>query len=335
MMDLLQAVPFWYVYHINLLFLVFAPIGGFQSVSKSFEALAISLGVDIQCNKTVTGINETHVTYMTCNADKGDDTIVYHSQPSDLTIVNADLPYATQTLLQSDTTITTNNKSLKKEDVLKFDWDDTYDYSSGVVAFHWCIKDRGLAKNNILKTHNVFLIAKDDDSARESWNVVRTNVDDTSCYKKGIFNFYVHCPTATDPTAAPPNCDSITILVPCPTIQRNKDYHTSTYNKQEVLQKYKEEQFPETLIDEIRSSVLQRLSVLNGLEDLQQHIVHEVVDTPVSYSNSYNLAAGTPFGLVSILFTKRKRLIMLYFSLWSFLSQIPIFCNNTKTESWF
>ena len=283
----------------NMLPLVFAPIGGFQSVSKSFEALAISLGVDIQCNKTVTSINQTHVTYLTCCNDD-DDTITFHSQPSDLTIVNADLPYATQTLLQSDTTTTTDeeDKSKKKEDILQFDWDDTFDYSSGVVAFHWCIKDKGLARDDILKTHNVFLVAKDDDSARESWNVLRTNNNDASCYEKGIFNFYVHCPTATDPSAAPPNCDSITILVPCPTIQRNKEYHASKNNKQKVLQKYEEEQFPNTLIDEIRSSVLQRLSVLNGLESLQSHIVHEVVDTPVTYSDSYNLAAGTPFGLV-------------------------------------
>ena len=33
-------------------------------------------------------------------------------------------------------------------------------------------------------------------------------------------NFYVHCPSRTDPTAAPPGCDSVMVLLPVANIQQ-------------------------------------------------------------------------------------------------------------------
>ncbi len=45
--------------------------------------------------------------------------------------------------------------------------------------------------------------------------------------------------------------------------------------------------------------MFQRLSVLEGLENLEDSILDEVVDTPGSYADNYNVGAGVPFGLVS------------------------------------
>ena len=42
-----------------------------------------------------------------------------------------------------------------------------------------------------------------------------------------------------------------------------------------------------------------QLSVLEGLKNLQDLILDEVVDTPGSYADYYNAGAGVPFGLVS------------------------------------
>jgi phytoene desaturase (3,4-didehydrolycopene-forming) len=67
-------------------------------------------------------------------------------------------------------------------------------------------------------------------------------------------------------------------------------------NREEVIQAYKS-QFDEKLISSVRQSVLQRLAVIESLKDIEQHLVHEVVDTPASYAESYNVGAGTPFGL--------------------------------------
>jgi phytoene desaturase (3,4-didehydrolycopene-forming) len=89
--------------------------------------------------------------------------------------------------------------------------------------------------------------------------------------------------------------DAIMILVPCPTLQRNEIY--SSLPRNEAFIKYKNEQFPDELIDRVRTAVLHRLGVLSTLSHLQEYILHEVVETPVDYAEQYNVGAGTPFGL--------------------------------------
>merc|ERR1712183_543743 len=74
---------------------------------------------------------------------------------SDLVLVNADLPYATETILS-------NNDNNSKEH--HYDWDDKFDYSSGVIAFHWSL-DKEISN---LNTHNVFLVAENRNKAENS-----------------------------------------------------------------------------------------------------------------------------------------------------------------------
>jgi len=50
-------------------------------------------------------------------------------------------------------------------------------------------------------------------------------------------------------------------------------------------------------VGKIRDDVLTRLVALERLEDLQSHIVDKVVNTPGSYADFYNVAAGSPFAL--------------------------------------
>ena len=85
------------------------------------------------------------------------------------------------------------------------------------------------------------------------------------------------------------------ILVPCPTLQRNKIF--SSLPRNETFVKYTNEQFPDELIDRVRTAVFHRLGVLPSLSHLQEYILHEVVETPVNYADQYNVGAGTPFGL--------------------------------------
>jgi phytoene desaturase (3,4-didehydrolycopene-forming) len=39
------------------------------------------------------------------------------------------------------------------------------------------------------------------------------------------------------------------------------------------------------------------MAAIKSLKNLQSHILDEVVDTPGTYADQYNLAGGTPFGL--------------------------------------
>ena len=89
--------------------------------------------------------------------------------------------------------------------------------------------------------------------------------------------------------------DSILVLVPCPTLQRKEK--NSKLPKSEALANYRIEQCTEDVINRVRAAVFHRLSVLPSLSDLPSHILHEVVDTPVTYAEQYHVAAGTPFGL--------------------------------------
>jgi phytoene desaturase (3,4-didehydrolycopene-forming) len=246
---------------------VYAPIGGFDAVSRAMERLVKDLGVEIQCDTTVTKV-DTQGVYI----NNGESNAFL---PADLVIVNADLPFATESLMKKDR----NDES--------YDWNDSFDYSSGVIAFHWSI-DKELSD---LNTHNVFMTAENRKSAEASWRVLRSkeSIDDVE-----PFNFYVHRASKTDPTAAPPGCDAILVLVPCQTLTRNSEW--AKLPRAEAMKQYKQ-QFDDKVVAKVRRSVLLRLAAISSLRDLERHILNEVVDTPGTYADQYNVAAGTPFGL--------------------------------------
>jgi len=276
---------------------VFAPIGGFRAVSESFQKLAEARGVEIRTGSMVTRM-ESNGVYTCSPLDKESQQLTHDDAdfvPADLIICNADLPYATNSLLPmngSSSNFSESTRASTKEP--RFDWDDSFLYSSGVVAFHWSL-DKEMVD---LNTHNVFLAAAVGRSqAEESWRTVRSPANAKSHESNTTvepFNFYVHCPTKTDPTAAPDGCDSIMVLVPCRTLKRNQDY--AKLSREEALDKYKA-QFDGDYIFQLREAVLKRLAAIGSLENLRQHIVDEVVDTPGTYADQYHVGAGTPFAL--------------------------------------
>jgi phytoene dehydrogenase-like protein len=297
-------------------------------MTDALENLVTELGVEIRCGTTVTAIanhgvyvqqdkvDHVGMTDKNNNNDDDDDNQSSRSRtsattseflPADLIIVNADLPYAKASLM--DIHAENNNNTLMDQKVLptpaeRFDWDDTFSFSSGVISFHWSV-DKELED---LLTHNVFLVAGSRSEAEASWHVLRQeqqNDDDKNDiagdkdgYDDTPFNFYVHRPSKTDPSAAPQGCDSIMVLVPCRTLLRDDD--CSALPRNEAIQKYKE-QFSETVVTDVRKAVLRRMAAVGSLHDLEHRIVHEVVDTPATWADQFNLAAGTPFGLVRMM----------------------------------
>jgi phytoene desaturase (3,4-didehydrolycopene-forming) len=256
---------------------VFAPVGGFQSVQAAFQRLAEEKGVQICLNTTVTSVEANGVRVQGSDGNDGDSFL-----PAELVIVNADLPYSTQTILSEDTSCVSAG----------YDWDDTFDFSSGVIAFHWSV-DKTLPD---LNTHNVFLVANSRSESEASWRVLRaSSVSTTTSVDVEPFNFYVHRAGNTDLSAAPKGCDAILVLVPCKTLERNKDF--AQLPRKEAIEKYKQ-QFDDSVISAAREAVLERLAVIDSLQNLQDHIINEVVDTPGTYADLYNVGAGTPFALV-------------------------------------
>ena len=260
---------------------VHAPIGGFQAVSNAFERLAVDCGVEILYEKTVTAIEKGRIWYIDGKTGKKE------KMPTQVTVVNADLPFATKSLLCN------SPNEVPSDAAACYDWDDNFDFSSGVIAFHWSIKKECEALN----THNVFLAGRTRADVTSSWSSIRDN--DPSIFqgfaKDHPFNFYVHRASVNDATAAPSGCDSIMVLVPCCTLQHNSSFRSLP--RPESIRNYKD-QFNDTIVAEVKGAVLRRLSVLDELADLKSFIVQETIDTPGNYADLYNLAAGTPFALV-------------------------------------
>ena len=216
--------------------------------------------------------------------------------PTDMVIVNSDLPYSTKVLMNQNQISEMNEVKQESYDNLsRYDWDDKYDFSSGVIAFYWSVKK----KCSCLNTHNVFLISKNRDDMEKSWSSVRYNDPEMSAFDNPEFpfNFYVHRASAVDESAAPNNCDSLMILVPCCTLKRSESF--SKLDRETCIQGY-EKQFDQDFVSKVKEAVLERLAALEGLKDLAENIVDEVVNTPATYAENYNLAAGTPFALVSV-----------------------------------
>jgi len=292
---------------------VFAPIGGFQAVTSALERLVIDLGVDIQCNTTVTGVTNDGVWIQKLQSSNSDGTADEFIS-ANLVIVNADLPYAKKSLLLDDSNgdnydNSANNNSIRNESYIhqqppteKFDWDDNFSFSSGVVSFYWSL-DKSL---DDLNTHNVFLSTKTRSQAEASWQVLRDqkqqkaspehtekneNGNDQDDYP---FNFYVHRPSKTDPSVAPSNCDAIMVLVPCNTLLRDEE--CSKLPRKEAMDRY-QQQFPPEAVLRIRRAVLKRFAAVETLNNLEDHIIHEEYRTPATWADRYNVAAGTPFAL--------------------------------------
>ena len=260
---------------------VYAPVGGFNAVTRGLEALALKQGCSIHYNSTVTSVRERQVTYI--QNDGQVKTI-----NADVIIINADLPYSTQTLMDSQ-----EGDADISETEERFDWDDKYDFSSGVIAFHWSLSE----ELDDLNTHNVFLESRSRSQAEDSWSSIGKQINSTwELDMDGCFslNFYVHRASKTDPTAAPKGQDSILILVPCPALKRQSSLLRSS--KESVIEEYSKV-FPHKVIQRVREEIIRRLSVIPSLSNIQNSIVSESVETPADYCNAYNVAAGTPFAL--------------------------------------
>jgi len=297
---------------------VFAPVGGFQAVTNALEALAKDLGVGIRCDTTVVRVANDGVWATTANnnsnsnnkdSDHNENTDKEKEFiPADLVIVNADLPYAKKSLLMDqnasnnieggDLTNAQSQKEQPQEQLTEiFDWDDSFSFSSGVISFYWSL-DKPL---DDLNTHNVFLSTKSRSQAEASWQVLRDpqpgsdiGNGDSDSDSDAPFNFYVHRPSKSDPSAAPCGRDTIMVLVPCRTLLREEE--CANLPKSEAIERY-QKQFSPEVVSQIRKAVLKRFAMIESLVDMEDHIIHEEYRTPSTWADRYNLAAGTPFAL--------------------------------------
>jgi phytoene desaturase len=94
------------------------------------------------------------------------------------------------------------------------------------------------------------------------------------------FSLYLHRPTATDPSVAPPGCDAFYVLSPVPNLQGGQDWSVEA--------------------ERYRQRLLAWLEA-NLMPDLGRHIVVSRVTTPVDFRDRLNATHGEGFGLEPLL----------------------------------
>lgn len=138
-------------------------------------------------------------------------------------------------------------------------------YTCGAITYYWGV-------NKIypqLFTHNVFLSTDYRASFDRIFND-HTLPEEPS--------FYVHAPARIDPSAAPIGQDTLMALVPIGHLQQDSP------------------QDMEIHVKKARSTMFKRLSEI-GVTDLEENIKFEIVYSPETWQDLYNLTHGAAFGL--------------------------------------
>jgi phytoene desaturase (3,4-didehydrolycopene-forming) len=183
---------------------------------------------------------------------------------ADTVICNADLIYAYNNLLPSTSYAT---KLTKRET------------SCSSLSFYWALS-RTVPE---LSAHNIFLADE-----------YRTSFD--SIFKDHLIpkdpSFYVNVPSRVDPSAAPPGCDSIVVLVPVGhLISDASATHNGSPNDPG-----KTKQDWSNIRSRAKAQVLKTIQARIGV-DLAPLIIHEQTNDPLTWKQTFNLDRGAILGL--------------------------------------
>jgi phytoene desaturase len=221
------------------------PVGGMFCIPTKLESVANDAGVKFVYNKVVTKIETEGNRVKQVICDDGTTT------KCDLIVVNADLPYVYEDLL--------DDKKYSSRLAHKT-------YACSAIVFHW-----GLSKPYPqLEHHSIFV-------SKEYSKSLGAIFDHHSLSENP--SFYIHAPVRTDPTAAPANEDSVSVIVPAG--------HLNVNNPQDW----------EELKRMARSEVLRRLKD-EGFDDFEAHIKFEICYTPMAWKSIYNVSRGSVFGSI-------------------------------------
>ncbi|KAE9981528.1 hypothetical protein EG328_011565 [Venturia inaequalis] len=239
---------------------IWYPKGGFHKVIEGLVNVGQRFGVEYRLS--------TPISKIALSADNKKATGVVLEDGTTLTadtvVCNADLIYAYNNLLPP----TSYAKSLNRRDT-----------SCSSLSFYW-----GLSRTvPELSAHNIFLA----DEYKNSFD---------SIFKDHLIpqdpSFYVNVPSRVDPTAAPPGCDSIVILVPVGHLISDA---SATHNGSLDSPGKTKQDWP-TLRSRARAQVLKTIQTRIGV-DLGPLIVHEQTNDPLTWKQTFNLDRGAILGL--------------------------------------
>ena len=254
---------------------VWYPIGGFDKVRQSLQALADEEGV-------VTKLGAEVAQIVTEPIPEGESSSIEGSKATqkvtgvrlesgevlsaDVVVANPDLPCVWDQMMDHETF-----PEAKKEAER---WEDA-DYSCSVIEFNWCLD----ATVPDLLHHNVFLSG----DYKGSWERP-VCVEDFAAPKQ--HNFYCHNPVYTDPSCAPAGGASVMVLLPVANINEQR----KACAKRGVPVPSEED-----MVNAAREAVLRRFKEAG--KDISKNIVSESVTTPSQWQERFNIKHGAVFGL--------------------------------------
>jgi phytoene desaturase len=223
-------------------------VGGTGALVTGMEQLLRTLGVRVHLNSPVAGlaVERRRVTGVRLR----DGSLL----PADVVVSNADVATTYRQLVPaSERRIYTDRKLARMR----------YGMSLFVIYF---ATDRSYAETR-LAHHNILLGPR-----------YRGLLDDI--FKRKVladdFSLYLHMPTRSDPTAAPPGCESFYVLSPVPHLGADIDWSTAATPYRNAIMRFLED---------------------NYLPDLSRHIVAEHRIDPRHFQNDLSSYLGAAFSL--------------------------------------
>ncbi|KAL9588546.1 MAG: hypothetical protein Q9203_002653 [Teloschistes exilis] len=238
---------------------IWYPKGGFHSVVDALVNIGERLGVRYRLSTSVASVKLDDSGRRATGVVLENGEIVL----ADVVIINADLVYAYNNLLPESS----YGRSLEKRSS-----------SCSSISFYWAM-DRRIPE---LTTHNIFLAEHYRESFDDIFKQQRIPAEPS---------FYVNVPSRIDSTAAPHGKDSIVVLVP---VGHLLDDRQGIGRKGLAVDS---KQDWEAMVAKARHTVFSTIEARTGARDLQGALVKEIVNTPQSWKDVFNLDKGAILGL--------------------------------------
>jgi phytoene desaturase len=227
-------------------------VGGTGSVVQGMARLFEEIGGKIRLNTEVKEILTSGRTVT--GVRLGDGTVLQ----ADQIVSNADVAFTYRNLIREEARRKYTNRKV-----------DSMKYSMSLFVIYFGTKrlyrDQGLAH------HNIILSERYKGLLSDIFNKKQLSED---------FSLYLHMPTLTDPSIAPPGCENFYVLSPVPHLGSGIDWTKAAKPYRDTIMQFLED---------------------NYLPDLQANIIAEHHIDPLHFKNNLNSHLGAAFSVQPLL----------------------------------
>ncbi|MDJ0721254.1 MAG: phytoene desaturase family protein [Desulfobacterales bacterium] len=224
-------------------------MGGMGAMVDALGALMARHGIEQQLGTTVAQITMQNGRVSGVQLDDGTH------RPADLVVMNADPPYVYTHMMPSDFDGGWQARRIRR-----------MTYSMGLFVLYFGTDRR----YEDIAHHTIWMGPRFKGLLNDIFHHRRLAED---------FSLYLHRPTATDPSMAPPGCDGFYVLSPVPNLQGSTDWRESG--------------------DDYRDRILSTLEA-HLMPGLKRHLVHSFYMTPLDFKNDYLSLWGSGFSVAPI-----------------------------------